>query len=576
GVFDENGALLFDFTESDGRATRSIAKMPDGRVSVLQMVMTMENAGASPVIKIIDADNKKYADEVLYLDFGTSNWGEIFFVTGYEGYDLLRCEITVIYGVCHDTGDLEVLAKYDKNYTFPDIHKYAVISSGNILKLDHSSTRAISVMKYTKTDAPIHTDKTKLVLGVFFSTEMINRTVSDFNKINPDYEIEIKEYMGERGVDFIGALDAYNLDLITGNIPDITSIHIVASMPLQSYFDKGVFVDLYELFDADPDIGREDFVDSVLKALETDGKLYTMAPSFEITTLIGKKSVVGADMGWTWDEFFALLDKNPEAIPISISRESFTSEWFVSNIIENTSDTFINTSAGTCDFQSDIFTKLLEYGKRYPREIGNNDFITANDFLSGDRLLLLENFKRLDYFHATKLQTYFGEEITYKGFPTLDGSNGSSFYLYHRFGISSNSEHREGAWEYIKYLLTDYQYMESFNNTWAIRDFPVRKDVLNSVIESDFALGVGVNSDDNFPVNIEGAGMVNTIFPSEADVEKLYALINSIDKISRTDHLAVSWIINEELPSYFDGQRTAEQVAAIIQNRAGIYMAEIS
>ncbi|MDR2572158.1 MAG: extracellular solute-binding protein, partial [Oscillospiraceae bacterium] len=322
GVFDENGTLLFDFTESDERKTRSIAKMPDGRVSALQMVMTMENAGASPVIKIIDADNKKYAAEVLYLSFGSSNWWEVFFANGYDGYDLLRCEKTVIYGVCHETGDLEVLAKYDVNYTFQDIHKFAVISSGNILKLDHSTTLGITVMKYTKTDAPIHTDKTKLVLGVFFSNDMISRTVSDFNKLSPKYEIEIKEYMGQRGVDFIGALDAYNLDLITGNIPDITAIHIIASMPLRSYFDKGVFADLYEFFDADPDINREDYVDSVLKALETDGKLYTMAPSFEIDTLIGKKSVVGADMGWTWDEFFALLDKNPEAMPISLSRQS--------------------------------------------------------------------------------------------------------------------------------------------------------------------------------------------------------------------------------------------------------------
>ncbi|MDR2572496.1 MAG: hypothetical protein LBD23_19675, partial [Oscillospiraceae bacterium] len=292
-------------------------------------------------------------------------------------------------------------------------------------------------------------------------------------------------------------------------------------------------------------------------------------------TLIGKKSVVGADMGWTWDEFFALLDKNPEAMPISLSRQSFSSESFVSAIIGNTSDTFINTSAGTCDFQSDIFTKLLEYGKRYPREAGDYGSVTANDFLSRDRLLLLESFGRLDYFHTTKLQAYFGEEITYKGYPTLDGSNGSSFYLYYRFGISSNSEHRGGAWEYIKFLLTEYQYMEPRNpNDGAIRDFPVHKDVLNRLIERDLAFEV--NDDDKFPIHIDGAGMMDIITPSETDGEKLYALISSIDKISRTDHLAVLQIISEELPSYFDGQKTAEQVAAIIQSRAGIYMAEIS
>ena len=45
-------------------------------------------------------------------------------------------------------------------------------------------------------------------------------------------------------------------------------------MDFENLGAKGALVDLYEFIDADEDINRDDFVQSILRAMEYDGKLY--------------------------------------------------------------------------------------------------------------------------------------------------------------------------------------------------------------------------------------------------------------------------------------------------------------
>ena len=60
---------------------------------------------------------------------------------------------------------------------------------------------------------------------------------------------------------------------------------------------------------------------------------------------------------------------------------------------------------------------------------------------------------------------------------------------------------------------------------------------------------------------------------TQAQVDKLVNYIFSINNCyySNTD---ITNIINEEMPSYFSGQKSAQEVAKIIQSRAQIYVNE--
>lgn len=48
-------------------------------------------------------------------------------------------------------------------------------------------------------------------------------------------------------------------------------------------------------------------------AFAVDGKLYSIAPGFEVMSLVGNPGVLGPEMGWTLDELLAVLDAQPEA-----------------------------------------------------------------------------------------------------------------------------------------------------------------------------------------------------------------------------------------------------------------------
>ncbi|MCL2628627.1 MAG: extracellular solute-binding protein [Oscillospiraceae bacterium] len=426
-------------------------------------------------------------------------------------------------------------------------------------------------------NAIVPDEKIKLSLGIMFTTDFIGRIVNDFNELNLNYEIEIKDYFAENGN---ASITMYNLDLISGNAPDIMLISQDTFMPLRSYFDKGVFIDLYELIDADADINREDFVESIIKAHETNGKLYSISDSVVIQTLTGKTSLVGADMGQTWDEFFAFLDEHPEALPFSPKTSIFSKENFVVQMVLNSLSTFIDEDKNECYFEADEFLKLLEYAWRFPEE-RRDDNVDVSGFYTEDKLLLLNHFSGFNYLNITGIDVLFKEEITYKGFPVNDGSNGALFLPNARFAITSQTQNIEGAWEFVKFILTDFQ-----NSGWIEKsdfgsDFSVRKDKINRAVVA--ALGdkdrifESHGDDYKHEIYIEGIpGFVEAVFPTEEDVQKIIDLVDSTTKIWRQDYYIIWMTIYEELPAYFNGQKTAEDVARIIQSKASIYLAELN
>ena len=74
----------------------------------------------------------------------------------------------------------------------------------------------------------------------------------------------------------------------------------------------------------------------------------------------------------------------------------------------------------------------------------------------------------------------------------------------------------------------------------------------------------------------EGDGRgISGLAAAEEGAARLAALIESASAAGSYDE-SIMAIITEECDGLFSGQRTAEQVADVIQNRAGTYIAEQS
>ena len=220
-------------------------------------------------------------------------------------------------------------------------------------------------------------EKEIVTLAVIELNTRIKERVTLFNKTNPDYTIEIIDYLDGR--DEIDAIRQFIIDF-THDPADIIVLKAWhrQSVPIHSYARKGLFADLYEIMDADPNFDKADYLPNVFKALEMDGRLYSIFPEFWLHAIVGKASDLGASIGWSIDEFITFLDTKDGAEHII---GEWTEEKFISGMIEFY---FTDPETGGMKFDREAFLKILTAAERFPKNCPteNNDY-DWHDFMFG-------------------------------------------------------------------------------------------------------------------------------------------------------------------------------------------------
>ena len=74
----------------------------------------------------------------------------------------------------------------------------------------------------------------------------------------------------------------------------------------------------------------------------------------------------------------------------------------------------------------------------------------------------------------------------------------------------------------------------------------------------------------------DSEGEIDKGYLTKAEYDRLVELINSIKKVNNELDNDVFQVINEEVQSMFAGEKTAEEVADMIQNRVQILVSEKS
>ena len=118
------------------------------------------------------------------------------------------------------------------------------------------------------------------------------------------------------------------------------------NLDIDNLADKGILTDLYTCIDKDGDIGREDFIPSVLSSLEDDGRLYVMAPEFKLVTVVGSEGILNADEDWNFTTMYELLEKYSGAQLFAREKNSFELERF----LKYSMDLFYDKDTGGVQF----------------------------------------------------------------------------------------------------------------------------------------------------------------------------------------------------------------------------------
>lgn len=428
---------------------------------------------------------------------------------------------------------------------------------------------------FTYVDPADIQDKAVIVMaGMYVDYQMKKRAI-EFNRNSEEYRIVIKEYdVYNNYEDYNAGITKLNNDIITGNMPDILVNNEYNPLPIENYIAKGLIADVGKLIEADEELSQKEFAQNVFDAYSQNGKLYYVVPNFEVYTMMAKKALVGDRETWTMEDMQQVLAGMGEEA--SAFGWETTKSNFMDMVMRYCSNQFIDVATGKCSFDSDNFIRMMEFTANLPETIEydedywmNYDWSKEQGQYRENRTLMMQtnlyNFSDI----GRMMNGYFGEPVSFVGFPTEDG-NGAYIQSSQTYALAARSGNLDGAWQFIRYYLTDEYQKE-------VGYFPVNMEILREKSKEAMERPYWLNEDgekeyyDN-TMNINGEQI--TISPlSQEQLDQVMDYILSIKThYYRNDF--VSNIVSEEMGGFYAGQKSAKDVAAVIQSRAQVYVDE--
>ena len=467
----------------------------------------------------------------------------------------------------------------------PDsVERIATLADGRIVLRfeEEQGTGELAVVTEVPRDQA--TEKEVITLGVLQAgNSHLLRCISQFNRHSPDCRIEIREYYDTylasgQAEAREEARTALHLDISSGRCPDLL---VLEYDDLEAYAAKGLLEDLAPYLEED---GELELADNVIEAYTFHGKLCALPGALQIRTLAGRADrlgELGGATGWTLEEMMGFIDSNPDRTVFSADAGQLLEYSLVFN-----QSHFVDWETHTCDFTSDEFIRLLEFCGRFSDRKGTEG-AEVLDMMERSNTALLHEVELVRPEDISLLAQILGmEDISYVGFPTVDGRAGS---LLEDCGatcaISAKSKHKEQAWAFVELLLTGWENPpKSPDSLEGTKGFPTelgtRERYFAKVTEPPYRIGEdgeiytwGGKPERNFFYASSTRTMQVFFYtPLPEEIDLICTLLDS--STTARGGRQISSIVAQEAASYFSGQKSATDVATLIQNRVSIYLEE--
>jgi len=551
-VLDNEGRPLFDL---DVNWVEGLVNMPDGSVAY----SGWGNRGRE--LSKIDVAGKRLGET---FDFPNNiNVHNIY--PGNDDYSVIFTNGIGLYGIEAETGEVALLLNWiDSDMTLDGLANITFLSDGRILVTSQQwGSMGVNheIIFLTKTPYSELPERTVLTLATFHLDWDIRSAIVQFNRTSTTHRIQVTDYAEfSTDDDWQAGLTRLSAEIIAGNVPDILD---VSNLPFNQYVAKDLFIDLYPLIDSDPELGRSDFMESMLRATEINDGLYKVFPFFNVVTMIGNPSVVGSYPGWNMEEFKAVIAANPNAdYPLGrgLTNMNLLQVLFMFNM-----DDYVNWNEGTVSFDSNEFIALLEYANTLPDgyDWDNYEHISEVELITSGRQIIAA-ISMHDFQDYQMYRALFGGDVVFKGLPA-ENRNGYSLDARTGFAITNKCKDVDGAWSFLRTFL-----MEEWQNERSWQGMPVNKNVFDRIVNEamkEDEYGSGTMGWDNFIIEMKPL--------TQADVDMIMVLLDSVNGSVGQDETLWN-IISESASNFFNGTTTVQDAVRVIQNRASIYVAEQS
>lgn len=542
------------------------------------------------------------------------------FFPGDDVYDIYYDYNGNIYGYKFDTDTKDkVIDWIECDINSNNINSYSILPDGRVIAFENSyddgmEKNNMQLIVMTRVDAASVVNKTVLTFACMYLDWNMRDAIVKFNRASNTHRIVVRDYSEyNTDDDYNAGIQKLNTEMLSGKLPDMIDINTY-SMPVEQYAAKGFLTDLYELIDADADLSREDFVQPVLKALESaDGKLYQLPNTFAVSTAIALDKVAGDYDTWNLASVKDAMTKLQDGASVFDVYRTKTD--ILQTCISRNIDAFVDWENGSAHFDSDEFKALLEFANQFPETYDwenatdeENDS-AQNRMNSGKQLMTdmyVSSFEDMLY----QLTGYNGG-VKFVGYPSEDGTSNHTFQIDGSIAISSTCADKTAAWNFMKQFLTeDYQLG---SNVW---NFPINqkafdqkmKDAMTEEYQTD-ENGNVVKDENGNPIRIPkmtyyttdagggvafaattetaastvvigGSGVnedgsISIYAMTQEQADQILDLINATTAVYGYDESILN-IISDEAAAYFAGEKSLDDTANMIQSRVNLYVAEQS
>jgi multiple sugar transport system substrate-binding protein len=400
--------------------------------------------------------------------------------------------------------------------------------------------------------------KRKVVFATFWPDERFAEAKKKFEELNPDIEIEL-QYIDTNNSKLEADLEKFvkttNTAMLAGKGPDILEMD---QLPIEQYVQKGLLVDLETLIERDATFKREQYFANILDNAKVGGGLYGMPLSFFLMGFAGdvdsiaKAGVQVDDSSWTWDDFAAIGEKLVKGGAYKNAILSMP-ESILTMMVMDDYETFVDVKNRKASFESQAFIGRMKEVKAM-----------AENGIIGDQ--------RPYFFHAqinspgdymTTLNEFGGAEMRLYAKPhAKETGPGGYFRSYRTIGLSAASTVKQEAWKFIKFMMSD-----DISATPLSAGFPINKALYEKGLEELRQTGT-VKGHEEGPLH--GA----SVKVDDANLERLTGYVNGAVHPVAYQASRLEELILQESAAFFSGQKTAEAVAKLIQNKATTYLNE--
>lgn len=410
--------------------------------------------------------------------------------------------------------------------------------------------------------------KTVLTLSLTESNPFYQTLEKKFEEKYPDIDLQINAYktMGEQWGP--GEFEKYrtttNAAMLSGKGMDILQVD---SLPLKEYVSKGFLLNMNDLMEQDQTLDKDDLQMNILDGLKLNDGVYTIPLGYSLRVLVGNGDMLGNanvtfdDKTWDWKEFERVskevIHKAKESGTDEIyALASYPPEYLFQEMLYENYAAFVEPSAKKASFDSPEFVDLLQQAMKMNDDkiITSDEAKPGNQLFSSTPIMSPINFIEGPYtlFDHPKLMLLprAGETA---------GQKGARVFTSTEFAIHAKSPAKDEAWKFITFLLSEeaqlLQEREGFSMLKSVNEKLIN-DLQEKVESGDYKLPNGQ------PAKV-----------SDEQFNVFKQIVQSADQYVDLDSKVIS-IAGEESLAYFSGQKTAEEVAKLIQNRVTTYLNE--